>query len=140
MEKCDYFMDQIEQLGQALALLFSKLKGFKSQGKIPEGIEMTSQLLKSELELPIENLLAIPKDLFVPQLLEMKKFNFTNLELLADILLRIADDLNESKSNSDEALNLYIKCLKIYEYLSDRDLTFSFERQAKIARIISLLH
>jgi hypothetical protein len=140
MEKRDYLMDQIEQLGQALALIFSKLQGFKSQGKVPEGIEMTSFSLKSELGFDIDELSAIPSELFVSRLQDEKKINFTNFDLLADILLHIADDLYDNNPESDQSLNLYEKCLKIYTYLNDKDLTFSFERQSKIARINGLLY
>ena len=139
MEKRDYLMDQIEQLGQALALIFSKLYGLKSQGKVPEAIEMTNQSLKNELNLDIAELSAIATDNFVLTLKEEKKFNYTNLERLADILLLIADDSEDNKTLNDQSLNLYAKCLCIYNYLNESDLTYSFERQSKIERISSMI-
>lgn len=139
MEKRDYLMDQIEQLGQALAGIFSKLMGYKDQGKVPEATEMTSLSLKTELDLDLDELSAIPTDEFVSRIKEDKKFNYSNMELLADILLHIADDIHNSNPDSNQDLNLYGKCLKVYKYLSDRDLTYSFERQAKIERIENLL-
>jgi hypothetical protein len=139
MEKRDYLIDQIEQLGQALALIFSKLMGFRDQGKVPEAIEMTSLSLKTELNLDLDELSAIPTDDFVSRMKEDKKFNYSNLELLADILLHIADDIRITNPDSKQDLNLYGKCLRIYKYLDDRDLTYSFERQAKIEQIESSL-
>lgn len=139
MEKRDYLIDQIEQLGQALAMIFSKLLGFKNQGKVPEAIEMTSLSLKSELNLDLDELMAIPTEDFVSRMKEDKKFNYTNLELLADILLHIADELYQRNSDSMQDLNFYDKALKVYKYLNERDLTYSFERQAKIERIESVL-
>jgi hypothetical protein len=139
MEKRDYLMDQIEQLGQALALIFSKLYGLKSQGKVPEAIEMTNQSLKNELNLDIAELSAIATDDFVLTLKEEKKFTFSNLERLADILLLIADESEGNKTENDQSLNLYAKCLSIYNYLNESDLTYSFERQSKIERISSML-
>jgi hypothetical protein len=132
-------MDQIEQLGQALALILSKLMDFRKQGKVPEAIEMTSLSLKAELNLDLDELLAIPADEFVIRLKEDKKFNYANLELLADILLHIADETTGSNPDSTQHLNLYAKALKVYKYLNERDLTYSFERQSKIVRIESLL-
>lgn len=132
-------MDQIEQLGQALSAIFSKLYGLSSQGKVPEAIEMTDQSLKSELDLDIAELSAIPTELFVSKIQEQKKFNHTNIELLADILLLVADDLYSSQPENYKDLNLYDKCLKIYNYLNDSDLIYSFERQSKINRIESIL-
>jgi len=139
MEKRDYLIDQIEQLGQALARIFSKLKDIRNQGKVPEAIEMTSLSLKSELNLDLDELLAIPTDDFVIRMKEDKKFNYANLEILADILLHLADETAGSNPDSTQNLNLYNKALKVYSYLNERDLTYSFERQAKTERIESLL-
>ena len=132
-------MDQIEQLGRALAMIFSKLMDFRNQGKVPEAIEMTSLSLKSELNLDLDELLAIPTDEFIIRLKEDKKFNYANLEILADILLHIADETDISNPDSKQHLNLYDKALKVYIYLNERDLTYSFERQSKIERIESIL-
>jgi hypothetical protein len=132
-------MDQIEQLGQALAMIFSKLMRLTDQGKVPEAIEMTSLSLKTELNLDLDELSAIPAEDFVSYMKEDKKFNYTNLELLADILLHIADDIRSSDPDSRHDLDFYGKSLKVYTYLNDRDLTFSFERQSKIARIENIL-
>lgn len=139
MEKRDYLMDQIELLGQALASIFSKLYGLSSQQKIPEAIEMTSQSLKSELDLDLAELSSIPTDQFIQTLQINKKFNHANLEQLADILLLIADDLYSSKPGSDQDLNFYTRSLHIYNYLNNSDLTYSSERQLKIKKIESIL-
>ena len=139
MGKRDYLMDQIEQLGQALAMIFSKLMDFRNQGKVPEAIEMTSLSLKTELNIDLDELLTIPTDDFVSRIKEDKRFNYANLELLANILLHIADETASSNPESKQHLNLYDKALKVYKYLNERDLTYSFKRQSKIERIEDLL-
>jgi len=139
LEKRDYLIDQIEQLGRALAMIYSKLLGFRNEGKVPESIEFTSLSLKTELNLDLDELAAIPTEDFVSRMKEDKKFNYANLELLADILLHIADDTNQSNPDSRQDQNFYSKSLKVYNYLNERDLTYSFERQAKIERINSIL-
>jgi len=139
LEKRDYLMDQIEQLGRALAMIYSKLLGFRNEGKVPEAIEMTTLSLKTELDLDLDELAAIPTEDFLSRMKDDKKFNYANLEILADILLHIADDINQSDPDSKQDLNFYDKALKIYKYLNERDLTYSFERQAKIERIESIL-
>ncbi len=139
MEKRDYLMDQIEQLGRALAMIYSKLQGFRNEGKVPESIELTSLSLKTELDLDLDELSAIPAGDFVSRMKEDKKFNYANLEILADILLHIADDINQSDPDSREGRDFYNKALKVYNYLNERDLTYSFERQAKIERIESII-
>jgi hypothetical protein len=132
-------MDQIEQLGQALAMIFSKLYGFISKGRVPERIEMTNQALKSELDLDIDELSSIPTESFVTTLKEEKRFNYDNLERLADILLIIADEFNTINPENEKSHNLYGKCLEIYNYLNENDLTYSFDRQAKVERIRGIL-
>ena len=56
-----------------------------------------------------------------------------------NILLHIADETDISNPDSKQHLNLYDKALKVYIYLNERDLTYSFERQSKIERIESIL-
>lgn len=135
MEKRDYLMDQIELLGQALAQIFSKLFGFNKQGKVIEAVEITSQSLKTELNLDLTEISLIPTRDFIITLQKDEKLNNTNLELLADILLQVADSTCIDPLKSEESLNLYSKCLEIYNYMNERDLTYSFERESKIARI-----
>lgn len=139
MEKRDYLMDQIEQLGQALAQIFSKLFGLSNQGKVPEAIEMTNRSLKTEIDLDLTEIASIPTRDFIITLQKDKKLNHTNLELLADILLQVADETCFDNLKRKESLNLYRKCLEIYIHLNERDLTYSFARESKIARIQSLL-
>jgi len=132
-------MDQIEHLGQALAQIFSKLFGLSNEGKVPEAIEMTSQSLKTELGLDLTEISSIPKGDLISTLQNDKKLNYANLELLANILLLVADETCIDNPESEEGLNLYSKCLEIYSHLNERDLTYSFERESKIARIQSIL-
>jgi hypothetical protein len=139
MEKRDYLMDQIEQLGQALALVYSKLFGLSKQGKVPEAIEMTSRSLKTELNMDLTEISSIPTGDLINTLQQDKKLNHSNMELLANILLHIADVKCTENPESEEGLNLYGKCLKIFSHLNERYLTYSFERESKIARIQSIL-
>ncbi len=139
MEKRDFLMDQIELLGQALANIFSKLYGLSNQGKVPEAVEMVNESLKTELDLDLAELSSIPTEDFIRTLQVNKKLNHANLEKLADILLLIADDQKLRKTGHNQDLNLYEKCLNLYNYLNNSDLTYSFERQSKIERIESLL-
>ena len=139
MEKRDYLMDQIEQLGHALAQIFSKLFGLSEQGKVPEAVEMTSQSFKTELDLDLMEISSIPTGDLINTLQKDKRLNHSNLELLANILLLVADENCTENPENEEGLNLYGKCLEIYSHLNERDLTYSFERESKIARIQSIL-
>ena len=111
MEQQDYLKKQIDQLGQALAKIFSVMLGLKNNGQINAGIEITNQSLKTEIDLDIENLLDIPTEDFINTLITQKNITNDNLDKLAEILLLIAD--NGQLDNK----KLYEKCLAIYEYL-----------------------
>ena len=134
MEQKDYLQKQINQLGRLLGELLSNLLGLKSQGQINDGVEITNQVLKRELDLNIQELINIRTDNFINTLKTGKSFNNQNLDKLADILLLIADN----KQGKDKQM-LYEKCLTIYEYLEKVENVYSLDRQWKIERIKNVL-
>lgn len=99
-----------------------------------DGIEMTNQVLKGELDLDIRELTNIQNENFIKTLKAKKGFNNENLEKLADILLFIA----ENGSDKDKS-RLYEKCLMIYEYLEKAENVYSLIRQEKIEQIKNIL-
>lgn len=133
MEQQDYLKKQIDQLGQALAKIFSVMLGLKNNGQINAGIEITNQSLKNEIDLDIENLLDIPTEDFINTLITQKNITNDNLDKLAEILLLIAD--NGQLDNK----KLYEKCLTIYEYLEKVENIYTLNRQWKIERIKNVL-
>ena len=56
MEQRDFLQKQIDQLGRVLGKLLADLIGLQNQGEVSEGIEITSQKLKDELDLDLESL------------------------------------------------------------------------------------
>ncbi|ANH81625.1 hypothetical protein A8C56_12120 [Niabella ginsenosidivorans] len=130
----DHLERQIDQLGRVLGKILSGLIGLKGKGQVANGIELTNQTLKGELDLDIQKLLDIPLDDFINTLKTKKEFSNENLEKLADILLLIADD-----SQDKDRKKLYEKCLTIYEYLERGEDIYSLERQWKIKRIKKFL-
>jgi hypothetical protein len=139
MEKRDYLMDQIEQLGRVLGHILVQLLGLKSEGRVSDGINIANQTLKTELDIDIDELLAIPNESFTAFLVDKMKFSISHMEQLAEIFTEIADALSQSEPFSEKARNLYLRCLGIYNYLNDNDLTYSIDRQSKIERIRSML-
>lgn len=133
MEQQDYLKKQIDQLGQVLAKILSDLLGLKNKGQINNGIELTNQTLKTEIDFDIQELLDIPTDDFVNTLKKQKNLTNDNLAKLAEILLLIAD--NGQTDNK----KLYEKCLTIYEYLEKAENIYSLDRQWKIERIKNVL-
>lgn len=138
MEQRDYLQKQIDQLGRALGKLLADLIGLKNQGEVSEGIEITSQKLKDELDLDLESLINMPTDEFLPSLQLKKNFNKEGLEKLADILLIIADE-TYIKQEKEKSKGFYFKSLNIYEHLEKTETTYSFERHYKIERIKMIL-
>lgn len=134
MERQDYLKKQIDQLGRLLGKLLSDLLRLKGQGQINEGIAITTQTLKSELDLDLQILLEMPNEDFIHTLKSQKEFDNENLDKLATLLLALADNGQDEKTNL-----LYEKCLAIYEYLEKSDNTYSFDRQLKIKRIENIL-
>lgn len=129
MEQQDYLKKQIDQLGQALAKIFSDLLRLKNNGQINAGLEITNQTLKTELDFDIQNLLDIPTDKFIDTLTTQKNLTNDNLDKLAEILLLIADN------RQDDNKKLYEKCLTIYEYLERVENIYTLDRQWKMNRI-----
>jgi hypothetical protein len=129
MEERDYLKKQIDQLGRVLGKILSDLMVLKNQGNISQGIEITNQAVKSELDYELEALLDIPTDIFIQTLIKHKDVSNENLEKLAEIFLLIAD--NTAVINK----NMYEKCLVIYEYLEKTENVYSLYRQWKIERI-----
>ena len=56
MKQDDYFLKQIDILGRILGKIVSDLLKRKSKGEIMESIEITSQALKSELDLNLNEI------------------------------------------------------------------------------------
>jgi hypothetical protein len=139
MEKRDYLMDQIEQLGRVLGQILVQLLGLKSEGRVTDGIEIASQTLKTELDFDIDELLSIPTGIFTSVLVQQKKFNNSHMEQLTEIFMLIADELYVTEPQNEKTRNLYLKSLEIYNYLINNDLTYSIDRQFKIERIKNML-
>jgi hypothetical protein len=131
MEQRDYVQRQIEQLGRVLGKIFSDLLGLKSQGKVSNGMEITSQVLKDELDIDIKNLTDLPIEEFISKLKSDKSFSNENLEKLANLFSFIADN---STNNILKKL-LYEKSLAVLTHLEDIERIYSFERQSKIERL-----
>ncbi len=135
MEQEDYLKRQIDQLGRVLGKILSDVLGFANKGQTSLGIDITNQTLKKELDINIQELIDIETDIFIKTLKSEKKFANNNLDQLAEILLLLADS---SKQDKDKK-NIYVKCLRIYEYLESVEKTYSFDRQMKIEKIKNVL-
>jgi len=135
LEQRDYLQKQIDQLGRVLGKIFSDLLGLKSQGLVDEGISFAEQALKNEIDLDLAELSTIlPEDL-IYTLTITKHFSNENLNLLAEIFYIIADQKQMNSKDDSKSIELYNKCLIIFEHLNNSETTYSFDRNAKMERI-----
>jgi len=133
MEQRDYLKKQIDQLGKVLAKALSDLLGLKNSGQITAGLVITNQTLKNELDFNVKDLIDTPTDTFIDTLTTDKNITHENLEILAEILLLIAE--NRQKDNK----KLFEKCLMIYTYLEKAETVYSVERHQRMTRIKNIL-
>lgn len=128
----DYFKKQIDELGRVLTSLLSDLFKLKNAGNTSAGIEATNEVLQNELAIDLPQLLSIPDDTFIEEL-KKKQITDDNLNRLAEILLVLAEDVNER--DTDSKVLLYKKCLLLLEHVQQSDSTYSMERHEKIERV-----
>jgi hypothetical protein len=140
MEQRDYLIDQLNQLLRVLSNTLQDFIGLKNQGKVNEGIGVVSNVLQNELGFDIDGLMAIPPNELIKTLQEKKRLNHESFEVLASIMLAIADELSAVNLKNEQARSLYSKSLSIYEYLNKASSTYSLDRQLKIEKIKSHLN
>jgi hypothetical protein len=139
MEQRDYFMREIDKMAQMLSIIFSKLLSLKAQNQVLHGIEVTNQSLKTEIDLDIDSIINIPSDEFINALLEIHYLKPEHISELANILYIIAEEYYNSQTTSEQGINLFQKCLKVYEFLNNTRSTYSIDVHFKIERIKNIL-
>jgi hypothetical protein len=138
MEKRDYLMQQIEQLGQVLARMLSFLLGIKNTGQAALSLDEIRQTYRDQLDIPIELILETPAENLIEVLTEKVEFLDSHLERMGDILKETAD-IYHLASENESATELYMKALLIYEHLQASGNAFSIERMDKIGELRNLL-
>lgn len=121
----DYIKRLIEEIGRVLGKIVSDLAGLKTEGQVGEIYQMVSETLKDELDFDIEEL--ISRDDEINFLVNEKSFSHANINMLADIIYLMWNDVPENKQEK-----LHEKCLVLYEYLQQTSTTYSIDIQQKI--------
>ncbi|MCF8407443.1 MAG: hypothetical protein K9G36_00610 [Crocinitomicaceae bacterium] len=135
MNQDDYFLKQIDLLGKILGKILANLLNLKSQGEVKELMEITSQSLRSELDLDLNELINISNTELVNFLQEVKIYTNEHLEKIAEIFYELGFVIdNEFKNNVLE------KSLTLFEYLNHTSLTYSHDRITKMEKIRALLN
>lgn len=131
MERRDYFKKQIDQLGRVLGKILSDFLALKNTKGIGEAVESVVESLNAKLDLSPATLANIPSSEIVNRLISSHSFNNDSLELLADLLFRVA----EERRDDNEWKRLMGQALVIFRYLETVDSTYSLERRFKMDKI-----
>jgi hypothetical protein len=130
MPQEDFIRREIDKLGKILAKALADLLGLKLDGKVNEGIDALNETLKKELNFTIDTLIDLPENELFSFLITTKKLNNTHLELLADMLVQVAET-----SNDDRSKTAYKKALIIYKSVTENEINYSINRHYKIESI-----
>ena len=129
----DQFMRLLELMARALGAYLNKLIGLKQIS--PEQARLFSnECLKGELNLSVKALSEIDNKALI-ELLSEKKYNNNHIELLAQFIFETADIVEDK----NESQLLYHKAKFLLEYVSERDKTFSVERNKQLKKIDKIL-
>lgn len=131
MLRKDLIERQVEELGRVLAKMLADALGLNSDGG--RNSETISRVLQQQLDLDIDLLIHLPDEEFLQTLKNTGKFDSGNLEKLGDLLLLMAE------SGAQNKLELYRKCLALYQYIDKTDKIFDTNRQSKIQKIMRLI-
>jgi hypothetical protein len=132
MEQKDFLLREIEKMGIVLRAILGRLTGNNDNLaiSIDNEFEQTNEQLFNETGFALKHFLSLDESESISYLSQFKGINTLNLELLADIILQIAE--NEP---DDKKIAFLKKALLLYKLCESNDKTFSFERVDKISRI-----
>jgi hypothetical protein len=138
MIRKDYLEKQLEQLAIALAKIISELTKSKSEGNLETGISQANEFCKTEFDITLNEFDEIDSADIIKYLTEHKKLNTGKLNILADLLFATTE-LYEKSEEEIKTKILYTKLLLIYNYIDEKDKTFSASRQEKVTTIKSTI-
>jgi hypothetical protein len=130
--KEDYLLKYLEKLSRVIAAMF----GFRDKGFPEEAIRLADETYSELMNLNIEELNIMPVENFV-DLIRRAGYTSTYLEALAKLTFETADSFQQM-GRSDKATGFYLKTLNLYYLLSEKDKTFSFEREMIISELKQL--
>jgi hypothetical protein len=135
MQKQDYLIRQIDQLGCVLGKILYDLLELKSEGKLHLGTKLTQiQLMKA---LGIGDFTAIPSEDFL-EIIQIKNIlSNDSLETLADILFLLAEEGVYQNSCEEKVHQLFERSHIIYQHLENIESTYSLNRHYKMDKIKS---
>ena len=127
MQRQDYIIKQIDQLGKVLSKLLADVLGLKHYLKITEADSIVNSVFEKELGFNFDAFLAI-KDAECITFLIFNKFDLASMEELANLFFEIGT----SSTEKEKQTNCFSKAKIIYNYLNTERKTFSFDFMTKL--------
>jgi len=135
----DYLKRQFDQLGRVLGRILANLTALKADKDAVEIYEITNRALQKEMELDIDQLLAIPAGQFLEMFSNPEGLNLKHLEKLGDIFYELADLIDQDDLDGEQKRALYQRTAEIYQYLNETGSVYSLQRQFLISKIRKIL-
>lgn len=136
MEKRDFLLNQIEQLGKVLAKILSDFLKLKSDGNGAQGIEISNERFQSELDIDIDELLTLSSN-ELKSYLETRSLTDNHIEIISDYLFEIGK-MEFENNEAKEKLTLE-KAYELLDVADDISRTTSFQRISKKNKLKNLL-
>lgn len=131
MPQEDYLKRQLDQFAKALAKLLSKISTLDVQepGQHEIAEQMVDDVLKAELTLSMQQLLAMRHDDIVLEISKKRSFTPGEFESLAEIFQKLSEGTEKRKAFQEIAL-------AIYRHLNTTGNTYSLERHFQIEKLV----
>jgi len=131
MERRDYILHQIQEMGAFLVRLVTRLR--KKNQKPNEVLTRVSNDLKKELHLDLDEVLFLDDESFIAVLKE-KLLSTQNFEHFAVFLEQFGDMALDNETFLRQQI-YYTKALTLLNFMEENSQNYSMERQEKIAQI-----
>jgi hypothetical protein len=129
MPKEDYLLKYLEKLSRVIAAML----GFRDKGFPEDALRLADETYMELLDFKAEELAIMPVEKFI-EIIKKAGYTSTFLEIIACLANETADSF-QMIGNKEFATGFYRKTLEIYYLLNEKDKTFSFEREMKIAEL-----
>jgi hypothetical protein len=130
----DYLMRYFNQLGVVIA----KILGLKKSGKLEEAHQVIENSLTDFGLKKSEYYLSIDISDLVRELMESHGLNIDQIKILGELLFE-KGEIEKEQGNLKISRHFYSRALVLFNYITEVEKVFSFEREEKIQKIKMIL-
>lgn len=134
MQNRDLLKDEIERVGKVLAKILSEILGLQSSNNANDGIEITNQQLKDELDIDVAAMLELPKNALQDFLIK-RNFIAAHIEYLSDYF----GILGKKQTEAIKKQAYLLKAVELLDIADDSFNTMSLQRMNKKTQLQELL-